>query len=180
VLLKNMDKKKKKPSFNLPKGYFESLNDRIRARLGEEPDFVLPKNDGFKLPEGYLENLNQTLKEKLEGKETKVFRLNPKRSYFYAAASIAAIILMLLGWYWIPEKEITFGDLAQSDIENYFEDKDLKLSSYELAEALSLEEMGMNTILDNDIVEEGIIMEYLDETIDTIEELNITTDDYEE
>ena len=52
------------------------------------------------------------------------------------------------------------------------------MTSYEIAEVVSLEEVELNDILVDDL-EESIIMEYLDENVDDIEELNIEYLDYE-
>ena len=52
------------------------------------------------------------------------------------------------------------------------------MTSYEIAEVVSLEEVELNDIL-NDDLEDDIIMEYLDENVGDIEDLNLDDTYYE-
>ncbi|MEM9141778.1 MAG: hypothetical protein AAGA86_02250 [Bacteroidota bacterium] len=170
---------KKEPDFKMPRGYLEGFNSDLLKRLEENQGITIPKNDGLGIPEGYLEGFNERLKEKLETQEIKVVSLPAWRNYFYAAASIAAAILVFLGINGYPGNQFTYGDLAQADIESYFDDNDFGLSSYELAETLALEDMEGNDILE-EALEEQNIMEYLDDNLDDFEELNMTIDEDEQ
>ena len=133
----------------------------------------LPNKDGFKVPEGYFDSLNKKVLEKVTEKEIKVIRLQAYKKYFYAAASVAAIVLLVLSMQWKDKSSFTFDDLARTDIEIYLEENDLGLSSYELAEVLLTEEMEVNDILNIELDDENII-DYLEDNID---ELNLEIDE---
>ncbi|WP_422079645.1 hypothetical protein [Ulvibacterium sp.] len=173
-----MDKKYKKSDFKTPEGYFDGFTERMRQKLSEE-DIHLPEKDGFQVPKDYFENLNEKIVQKIQDSETQVIKLNPYRKYYYAAASIAAVLLVVFGLRLSQEDEFTFGDLANSDLETYLENNDLGLSSYEIAEVIPVEELEINDILENQINDENI-MEYLDDTVDDVDELNIEFDEYEQ
>ncbi|MFS4456744.1 hypothetical protein [Maribacter sp. 2304DJ31-5] len=165
---------KKKP-FKVPEGYFDGFEDTLKERISQESP-VIPKSDGFKLPEGYFDTLEGKLDKKLQ-ERPKVVRLNPYHNHYRVAAAIAAVVLVIFGVAtWNTEKEIRFKDLANADLEAYFENNDLGLSSYEIAEVLPMDEMEITDIMESQIKEENIL-EYLNETIDHLEELNTKEDE---
>ena len=170
-----MGKKKENSGFKTPKGYFEDLTDDLLGKMSEEAS-GLPDEAGFKVPEGYFDNLNKKILEKVTEKESKVIRLKPYRKYFYVAASVAAILILVLSIQPKGDVSFTFDDLARVDIENYIEENELELSSYELAEVLLTEELEVNDILVNELDDENII-DYLEDNIDDIDELNFEIDE---
>lgn len=167
-----MGKKRKNTGFKTPKGYFEDFTDDLLNKMSKEAS-SLPNKDGFKAPEGYFDNLNKEVLEKITEKESKVISLKSYRKYFYAAASAAAILILVFSIQWKNESSFTFDDLARTDIEIYLEDNDLGLSSYELAEVLLTEEFEVNDILNSELDDENII-DYLEDNID---ELNLEIDE---
>ena len=171
-----MNKSNKNNGFKTPEDYFEGLTDRLLEKLSEE-DSILPKEDGFAVPEGYFDTLNEKLADKIQQEDTKVVQLNPYRKYYFAAASIAAVALVIFGLNMRQSEEATFEDLASSDIEDYFESNELELSSYEIAEVLPVDELEINDILENQLNEDNVI-EYLNDNIDDFEELNLDSDEY--
>ena len=173
-----MNKKYKKEDFKTPEGYFEGLTDKLLDKLSEEETAVFPKKDGFKVPEGYFDTLNQNIKKKLNAEETKVINLRSYKKFYYVAASIAAVALVIFGMNWNSSGSLTFDDLASSDIESYFESNEIDLSTYEIAEVLPVEELEINDILEDQFEEENII-DYLDDTYDDFDDLNLDTDEYE-
>lgn len=170
-----MKENPKQNPFKTPEGYFENFMDGLIDKLNEQ-EFNLPKDDGFVVSEDYFDELHKNIQEKLNSKETKVVQLKPWKQYYIAAASIAAMLLVFFGFNWNTSKEITFDDLANVDIENYFESNDLGFTSYELAEVLPVDELEINDILENQFDEENVI-DYLNDNVDDIEDLNL--DDYE-
>ncbi|WP_273567273.1 hypothetical protein [Maribacter halichondriae] len=137
---------------------------------------VIPKEEGFVVPENYFESLHENILKKMDAEETKVIRLNPYKKYYYAAASIAAIVLVVLGLNWNTAEALTFDDLAASDIETYFENNEFDLSTYEIAEVIPVDELEINDVLENRFAEENML-EYLDENIDDFEALNLEDDE---
>ncbi|MBT8322251.1 MAG: hypothetical protein KJO94_02125 [Eudoraea sp.] len=171
-----MDKKYKKEGFKLPEGYFEGLTDRILERVAEDTS-DLPEKEGFTVPEGYFDSLNERVRAKtFPGEDPKVVRLNPWKKYYFVAASIAALIVIVIGFRLSQAESYTFSDLANAELESYLNETDLGLTSYEIAEVLPIEELEVNDILDNALNEESII-DYLDENVEDLDELNIEYDE---
>ncbi len=170
-----MGKKRKKSGFKTPEGYFEGFTDDLLNKMSKETS-SLPKEGRFKVPEGYFDNLNKEVLEKITEKESKVISLKSYRKYFYAAASVAAILLLVFSIQWRDKSSFTFDDLASTDIEIYLEDNELGLSSYELAELLLTEDLDVNEILNSELDDENII-DYLEDNIDDIDELNLEIDE---
>ena len=176
-----MNKKNNKKNFKTPEDYFEGFSDRLLDRMsdtkGNQGSSLLPKSDGFNLPDGYFESLNKNIQEKLKDEIPQVITLNRRRKfYYYAAAAVAAIVLLTIGIQTNSSEEYTFEGLAKAEIEDYFNNTDLGLTSYEIAEVIPVDELEISDITDNHIEDENII-DYLDNSIDNIEELNLT--DYE-
>ncbi|MBM1107611.1 hypothetical protein JQC67_15755 [Aurantibacter crassamenti] len=165
----------KNNGFKTPEGYFEGLTDKLLSKIAEEQS-VLPKEAGFKAPEGYFDTLQQNILQKIDTAEPKVIQLNPYRKYYFAAAAVAAVALVIFGINFNSTESPTFEGLADSDIENYFENNTMELSSYELAEVISFDELDINDILDNQLIDDHII-DYLDDNIDDLDELNLETDE---
>jgi len=170
-----MGEKRKNSGFKTPEGYFEGFTDDLLNKMSKEAS-SLPNKEGFKIPEGYFDNLNKEVLEKITEKESKVINLKSYRKYFYVAASVAAILLLVLGIQWRDQSSFTFDDLARTDIEMYLEENELGLSSYELAEVLLTEEFEVNDILNSEVDDENII-DYLEDNIDDIDELNLEIDE---
>lgn len=171
-----MDKKYKKEGFRVPDGYFEGLNKRLMDRIDE--DVVdLPKDDGFAVPENYFDSLQDKLNSRIEAdEEPRVIQLKPWKKFYFVAASVAAIAIIVIGLRLGSADEFTFSDLANTELESYFYDNDVELTSYEMAEVLPVEEIEVNDILDNELNEENII-DYLDENVEDLYELNIEYDE---
>lgn len=170
-----MEELEKNNPFKTPEGYFENLTDKLMDKLNEEKG-DLPKEDGFTIPENYFDGLKKSIQEKVDVPETKVVQLHPYRKYYVAIASVAAILLVLVGLNWNSADETTWDDLANADIETYFETNELGLTTFEIAEVLPVDELEINDILENQFEEENVI-DYLNENIDDIEDLNL--EDYE-
>jgi hypothetical protein len=170
-----MKEQDKNNPFKTPEGYFESFTDGLMNRLSEERP-SLPESEGFDLPDGYFETLHEKILHKIEAKETKIIPLNSNKKYYYAAASIAAIVLLVFGLNWNTPETLNFDELAEADIESYFESNTYDLSAYEIAEVIPLYELEINDILTNRFNEDNVV-DYLDANIDDFNELNL--EDYE-
>jgi len=157
--------------FKTPEDYFDNLTDKVMDSINSESS-KLPSTDGFSTPEGYFTALSDQLNERLKN-EPKVFQLSSYRKFYWAAASIAAMLLVFFGINLSTTEKSNWNDLATADIEAYIENDELNLSSFELAELLPIDEIEINDILTNQFEEENLL-EYLNENI---EDLNI--EDYE-
>lgn len=172
-----MDKLNKNNNFKIPEGYFDTLSNDLVKKIAKE-GISAPKNEGFKVPEGYFGQLNSKILGQLENTsaEPKVIPLKSFRKHYYTAASIAAVIVLFLVVQYNGVQTPTYSNLANSDIEHYFEFNDLELSTYDLAEILPIQDLDLNDILETRLDNENII-DYLDSHIDDFEELNMHNDD---
>ena len=173
-------KKNHKNKFKTPEGYFDNFNERLFERLAvdetSQESTLIPKSDGFAAPDGYFDSIYSSTIEKLKGKTPKVISLVGYRAVYYAAAAVALIFVLALAWNWNQSPDLNFEDLASMDIETYFEDTDYGLSSYEIAEAVNLDDISISDITEK-ILEEESILEYLDANVEDLEDLDL---DYDE
>lgn len=173
-------KKDKKNSFNTPEGYFENFNERLMGRIEKEvhSESIIPKSDGFSVPENYFDEITPKIMSKATEEGGKVIQLKSYRKLYYGAAAVAAVFVLVFGINWKSTPVVAFDDLANTEIDAYLESNDLNISTYELAELVSLENVELNDILDQDLDAESIL-EYLDENLDDFDELNLDYSDYE-
>jgi hypothetical protein len=171
-----MKKIPKNNPFKTPEGYFEGLTDGILDRLRDEPGKEFPAREGFVVPDGYFEKAQHEIIAKTTASETAVIPLYPYKKFLYMAASVAAIAVIVIGLQWNRTEELTFEDLASSDITSYFDTNQVGLSSYELAEALPVGTLDLDTFMDTSVDKEHI-MDYLEDSIDDLDELNIDLDE---
>ncbi|MCM4152326.1 hypothetical protein DHD05_12055 [Arenibacter sp. N53] len=172
-----MNKIDKNNSFKVPDGYFDTLSAHIMDKISKE-ETSMSSSKGFKVPEGYFDHLNTQILQKLENSpvETKVIPLKSYKKHLYAVASVAAVLLLFIVIQFNSDKPLSYSDLANSDIEQYFEFNELEVSSYDLAEILPISEMDLNDILENRLDNDNIL-DYLDSHIEDFEELNLHNDD---
>ncbi|CAM3479317.1 hypothetical protein ZORO111903_15670 [Zobellia roscoffensis] len=164
----------KKNPFKAPEGYFEKFDKNLFEKLASEGT-AIPKKEGFELPDGYFDSFNDRLLNKLkEEQESKVIPLKPYKKYYYAVVAVAAILVVALALNLNLNKtnEIGFDDLAQSDIENYFDQNELDLTSYEIAEVMPISELEMTDMFESNFSDENVL-DYLNENTDYFDELNL-------
>lgn len=175
-----MNKSHKNNGFKTPEGYFDGLADKLIDKLSEPDSYregsVLPEKEGFVVPENYFDTLKESIDDKINREKTKVVQLNPYRKYYFAAASIAAVALVIFGLSWNTKGAPPEWDITATDVEAYFEDNDLELSSYEIAEVIAVDELEINDILETQLNEENVI-DYLNDNIDDFDELNLDSDE---
>ncbi|WP_343485981.1 hypothetical protein [Allomuricauda sp. d1] len=174
-------KEKPKHTFKAPEGYFESFNERLKQRLDDEIEtesHIIPKTDGFAVPEGYFDLLKAETFKGGDNSGAKVVSLKSYRTFYYAAAAIAAIFVLVFEWN-NNQQVVEFDDLANAEITAYFESEDFELSSYEIAEVLPVENLSFNDITETPL-EEDTVLEYLEETVEDLEELNLEYDELDE
>ena len=175
-----MKTSKDNSDFKTPEGYFEGFTDKLLDSISIPKDNqhgpLLSKSDGFIVPDSYFEALNSNIQEKLNKEETKVITLNSRAKYLYYAAAIAALVLLTIGIRYTQSAEPTFESLAKTEIEDYFEHTDSGFSTYEIAEVIPVDDLEISDVLENEF-EEAYIIDYLDNSVDDFEELNLT--DYE-
>lgn len=163
-------KKNIKNPFKTPQNYFDSFEDKLMDKLSTK-ESVMPKARGFTVPDNYFDTFNDKLTSKLN-KETNVIPLYPIKKIMAIAASIAAIAIIFLGYNWNRTEELSISDLANTDIEAYFENNEFDLTSYEIAEVLPFTDTEFSNMLNSSIENENIL-DYLSDNTNDFEELNL-------
>lgn len=164
-------KKNHENKFKTPEGYFDTFNERLMDKIAKE-ETVIPKTDGFAVPEGYFDTLHERIVRKQKDHGPKVVSLRPYRKFYYAAASVAALLVMTLFFNRSKEDSIQFDDLASAEIKAYFENTEIGLTSYEIAQVVALEENEL-TELRADALEENELIDYIDDNMDTFDQLDL-------
>lgn len=159
-----MKKNTNKNPFKTPKDYFDSFEENLMDKLHNK-ESIIPKSDGFSVPDNYFNTLQDKLKD-----ESKVIPLRSYKRYYVAA--VAALFIFVIGQQFNNTEEVSFMDLANSEIEAYFDSNDLDMSTYELVEVLPVVQLEINDILDNHMNNDNI-EDYLQENIEHLEELNL-------
>lgn len=165
-----MSKNKNNP-FKTPEGYFDSFQENLMDKLTKDEP-VIPKETAFKVPDGYFDIFNEKLMERLDD-ETKVVPLYPVKKVIALVASMAAVVVLFFGINWNKSTTVSFGDLANRDIEAYFENNEFGLTSYEIAEVIPVSDTELSDIM-NSSIEDEQILDYLNENINELDELNLT------
>ncbi|MFT5890307.1 MAG: hypothetical protein ACI9Y7_000397 [Dokdonia sp.] len=151
----------KTTNYKVPDDYFIDFQERLQVQI-EFEEMVGPNRDaGFTVPEGYFSNFSEKLVQQTQ-QPTKVVSLF-KSKWMYAAASVAAIIILLFALS--PSNTLnTFDSLENDTIAAYLETDHSFLSAYDLGELLTDEELDnlSNTIQ----LEDAEVLEYLDITTD--------------
>lgn len=166
---------KKHNPFTTPETYFDAFAKNLKTRLKEAAPNA-SKETGFNVPKNYFDKLPKVINENLHGTDSKVIQLKPKKLYFMAVASVAASLLLFFGLNWNKSQEASWKNVVNTDIENYFDTNGLGLTSYEIAEVISVDDLEITDFLETQLKEEHIV-DYLNEHIDNFEELNL--EDYE-
>lgn len=170
-----MKQEHKKNPFRTPEGYFENFSGSLKNRFAEKNSGI-PKKEGFVVPDAYFERLHDNIRQKLDVEEVKVIPLYGYRKYYVAAASVAAIAAVIFTLNRGTSEEITFDDIAKSDIENYFDEYSLDFSPFEIAEVVPVDELEIADLMSNSL-NDDIILNYLDNNTDEFEELNLEYDE---
>lgn len=156
--------------FSTPDGYFDTFPQDLKIRLTEE-ELGITKPSGFRVPKDYFDTLPSRIHSRVRS-EPKVIPLASKKLYYLAAASIAAAFLVFIGLQWNSAEETSWDSIVNTDIDTYFDDNGMALTSYEIATIISVDELEVTDFLENQLQEE-YLMEYLSEGTDVYEELNI-------
>lgn len=163
--------------FNLPKGYFDKLeekvlsdqvqNDQNREQTNSEREKkgdtepagldLIGKNHGFKVPEKYFED--KTIENGITG-SAKVISLAKKNIGKWISLSVAASLLIVfgLGFYITGDKSIELAEVNNEEIENWIDTGLVSFNSYEIAEAFN------DVDFENDLYTDEEVADYLDHT----------------
>ena len=146
----------KDPGFDVPKGYFDQVEDDFSIKLKEES---FPKESGFKVPSNYFDTLEDKILDQVEfPKKRKVISFQSRITKIGSIA--AAIALLFVSYIYIANlsnNEPTFDEIAMW-VDTNINDIDAE----DIMSVLEDDESLDDTFLSSS-VEEGTIDKYLDE-----------------
>lgn len=151
----------KSTGFNLPKDYFDNLEDKIMDQIQLDKALNSNKNASFTVPDGYLDTLDDVILSNVS--ETKVISLFGKQNLLYISG-IAAAVLIMFGIFWNNPTE-TIDTLDSELVENYIIEEGI--DTYDIAALFTDEDI---TTINNDIFDqtfsEDSLEDYLLENVD--------------
>jgi len=151
-----MKKLYKNNGFKIPDSYFDKLSEKIYSNIVS--DTAIPKNDGFNVPDNYFDTVHTNVQKRIHNLEPKVIKLaSYRKKYYLVSAVAAAIVLFITILFNNYTTTVSFQDLASTEIDSYFNDMDLDLSTYDLAQMLPIDEFEITDVIDTKINEEQII-----------------------
>ncbi len=137
----------KSSGFKVPKGYFESLDERLLDLTKTGSPLSSIPNTGFKAPEGYFENF------RIKPKKAKVITL--KRVLYISG--VAAVLALLITVF-VPKNTLSFDSLETATIETYLLEESYQPS--DIASLLNENELTLesfNLVPDEEQLEDYVI-----------------------
>lgn len=162
---------KKQNTFKTPEAYFDTLKDRLMEAV-EQERAAFPDKEGFTVPEGYFDSVSEKVLKKAPRKNPIVVQLYPYKNIIYAVSSAAAVVLLVFGLQYQPSDSVSFDTLASAEIVDYLSYETADLNTYEIG----IDDEMYNEVLDENLEEENI-MNYLDDSIDDLDDLNFEIDE---
>ena len=156
-------KASKKSGFTVPKGYFDSFDEELDAKIRANS---FPKSPGFNTPEGYFDNFEITIeKPKPKGK-----LIEFSFSKFKYAAAAAVVVGFLSTFYLlIPSNgsyDKLYNNISQQEIDSWFDQNDIEISSIDMVAVYSDDLSEATDLLESNFNEQNITS-YLQESSET-------------
>lgn len=144
--------KKLGSGFDVPKGYFQTVENAVLKNINKPT---------FSVPEGYFDTVEDAVLEEINS-ETKVisFKRRFAEKFIYIAVAASILLFVTLQIFNSDEKDL-FADVQISEIENWIENGDLELSSYEIAAVY--EDIDLGTLDFSNLYSDDDLMDYLNE-----------------
>lgn len=158
-----MKEKKHIHGFKTPENYFENFDEQLFAKMEAE---LLPKESGFKVPENYFDTLEERLITNVitSEKKQKTIPLFRSKRIIWGMA-IAACIAVIFTIVRTNPTSNSITTLEFSSIENYIDDENLDLDSFDLVGLLNEEDIA-NLSDQHKMFSEENLENYLIENID--------------
>lgn len=150
-----------KPNFDVPQGYFDQFEDRLKLQIKLDALLGNQRDAGFKVPEGYFDTLSRKLTT--TPPSPKVISLQ-SRSMVWKITGIAAAVILIVALVLKPKETLTVENVDLATIESYISENDMAFSTYELSEFLpdaSIDELDFAEDM-SDVQ----MLDYLENTID--------------
>ncbi|CAL66029.1 hypothetical protein [Christiangramia forsetii] len=167
----NQSKYPQNSGFKIPKDYFGNLEEKMMLRLEDQKSIEIPpKGKEFSVPDGYFSSLEDKIIAKTYDENTRVRRLFKKEYFFYAAA-VAAIFVLMLGNFFKTgtNQPLGWDDIEISAMENYI-DEGYDMGYFELSSAEYSDYVFENGKLIDDsdfnTVNSDAVFDYIDKNIE--------------
>ncbi|QLE02080.1 hypothetical protein HX109_11125 [Galbibacter sp. BG1] len=148
-----------KSGFKTPENYLSDFEKDLSVRLSEEN---LPKGNAFTTPDDYFSEVEKSILAKTTlQKETEIIKV----SWFYKAASIAAIFMVVFFIAKNLQKPSSqnFDTIATAEIDAYIDEGYLNLNTYDITDTFN--EVSLSNIEISDAVSDDDIFKYLEENM---------------
>lgn len=147
----------KDSGFEVPKGYFDQVEDDFSFKLKEE---IIPSEAGFDLPQGYFENLEDRILEKVElPKKGKVIPLRTRIARFSSAA--AAVVLLFATYIFIIGNDVV--EPTSDEVIAWIDENLETVSTDDIVSAFDEDTDLEDTFVFDNAIENDNIDKYLDE-----------------
>ena len=148
----------KKEGFAVAKDYFETFDNKVLKAIASEK----LKKTNFEIPKDYFETLEDKVFEKLQKEkvaEPKVIKLRTRILKVVAPIAVAASLLLFFVFQYntSDQNKMSIDSIASTEIENWINDDLISLDSYEIAEAYS----DVSFVNDETILESIELEDYL-------------------
>lgn len=171
-------KKNHENKFEVPPNYFDDFNAKLLAKIKTqkpEPDTsFLPKTAGFKVPNNYLANF----KIDPQPNKVKVVNLAKWRTWSIGLAAAAAVVFFIAIVSSKNKTQPSFNNLASADVEAYLLENTNYYQLEEITQILVLDtaNMALEDFENSDISQE-VLLEYLEDNVNNLPDLNYQTND---
>lgn len=154
----------KKAGFEVPKDYFQNMEDRIMDTIKLNDALQNMDETGFKAPEGYFDTLEDVVLTKVkDDKNPKVISLFNKQNLIYISG-VAAAVLIMFNVFW-NSSDTSIDTIDAEMVENYIIDQGI--NTYEIASLLSNDDdINLDIELFDETFNEDSLEDYLFENVD--------------
>lgn len=155
----------KKTGFEVPKGYFQNMEDKIMDATKLNDALHNMNDTGFKAPEGYFNTLEDVVLTKIkDNKNPKVISLFNKQTLMYISG-VAAAILIMLSVFW-NKNDLSIDTIEAELVENYIIDQGI--NTYEIASLLTEDNNDINIDIElfDETFNDNSLEDYLLENVD--------------
>lgn len=158
-----------KPPFQVPDGYFESLEDRIlqaAASAGPEVESLERIDSGFVVPDYYFERLETQVMEKLQKPARSKVRSLFHKETFYYAAGVAAVFVAILSTHFLKQPDhLSVQSLDMLSLEGYI-DESIQFSTPDISQMFAEGDFSFTPFNQTSYVAQEAVIDYLHEHIE--------------
>ncbi len=146
-----------KTGFSLPKDYFETVEDKILAKVSQ------PTSTGFKTPDNYFETVDNKILDNLQlNKKSKVISLVQRPLFKVIGYAVAASLVLFFGIksiYFSNTVPSDFDSVTVAQIDTWIDEDLVSFSNYDIADNFADADFSIETNISDEE-----LLDYLDQT----------------